>query len=71
LWWVKDAQNLQTAGGLRAAPDFIDQYITTRVPSEDSGDDVLRELVLRVQKHNHTCCKTGTRCCRFDYPQNA
>jgi len=53
LWWVKDAPNLQTVEGLRAAPDFIDQYITTRAPSEDSSDDVLRQLVLRVQKQPH------------------
>ena len=54
LWWVKDAPNLQTVEGLRATPDFIDRYITTRVPSGDSCDAELRRLVLRVQKHNHT-----------------
>ena len=35
LWKTKSVE------GLCAAPDFIDQYITTRVPSEDSGDDEL------------------------------
>ena len=42
LWWVKDAPNLQTVEGLRATPDFIDQYITTRVPSGDSCDELRR-----------------------------
>ena len=41
LWWVKDAPNLQTVG-LCATPDFIDRYITTRVPSGDSCNDELR-----------------------------
>ena len=49
LWWVKDAPNLHTVEGLCATPDFIDRYITTRVPSGDSCDDELRRLVLRVQ----------------------
>jgi len=39
--------------------------LTNTSPQENSGDDVLRQLVLRVQKHNHThtCRKTGTSFC--------
>ena len=70
LWWVKDAPDLQTVEGLRAVPGFIDQYITTKIPSEGE-DDELRTLVMRLQrhKHTHTCQKNGRRGCRFDYPK--
>ena len=70
LWWVKDAPDLQTVEGLRAVPSFIDQYITTKIPSEGE-DDELRTLVMRLQrhKHTHTCQKYGRHGCRFDYPK--
>ena len=66
----KDAPDLQTVEGLRAVPDFIDKYITTKIPSK--GEDAeLRTLVMRLQrhKHTHTCQKNGRRGCRFDYPK--
>ena len=53
LWRVKDAPNLQTVEGLCAVPEFIDQYITTRVPPEGE-DDELRGFVMRLQRHKHT-----------------
>ena len=70
LWWVKDAPDLQSVEGLRAVPGFIDQYITTKIPTEGE-DDELRALVMRLQrhKHTHTCQKNGRRGCRFDYPK--
>ena len=70
LWWVKEAPDLQTVEGLRAVPGFIDQYITTKIPTEGE-DDELRALVMRLQrhKHTHTCQKNGRRGCRFDYPK--
>ena len=49
LWWVKDAPDLQTVEGLCAVPGFIDNYITTKIPSE--GDKASRH------KHTHTCQK--------------
>ena len=52
LWWVKEAPDLQTVEGLRAVPGFIDKYITTKIPSE--GEDELRTLVMRLQRHKHT-----------------
>ena len=54
LWWIKDAPNLNTLEGRTAAPDFIDCYISARIPEKGCGEDSLRFVVLRVQKHNHT-----------------
>ena len=53
LWWVKDAPDLQTVEGLRAVPGFIDQHISTKIPSEGE-DDELRTLVMRLWRHKHT-----------------
>ena len=36
LWWVEDAPNLDTLAGRMAAPEFIDRYITTEIPDDDS-----------------------------------
>ena len=75
LWWVKDAPNLDTVEGRTAAPDFIDRYISARIPEEGCGEYSLRSVVLRVQKHNHTstCIKKDKRKksieCHFDFPQ--
>ena len=44
---MKDAPNLQTVEGLRAVPEFIDQFITTRIPPK-SEDDELCGLVMRL-----------------------
>ena len=70
LWWVKDAPNLRTVEGKRATPEFIDKYITCRVPVIGE-DDELRSLVMRVQRHTHTqtCQKQGRFRCRFDFPK--
>ena len=71
LWWMKDAPDLQTVEGLRAVPGFIDQHISTKIPSEGE-DDELHTLVMRLQrhKHTHTCQKNGRCGCRFDYPKD-
>ena len=63
LWWIKDAPNLDTVEGRTAAPDFIDHYISARIPEEGSSEDSLRSVVLRVQKHSHmsTCIKKDKR----------
>ena len=53
LWWVKDAPDLQTVEGLGAVPGFINNYVTTKIPSEGE-DDELRSLVMRLQRHKHT-----------------
>ena len=70
LWWVKDAPDLQTVEGLGAVHGFINQHISTKIPSEGE-DDEQRTLVMRLQKHNtHTCQKNGRCGCRFDYPKD-
>ena len=58
LWWVKDAPDLQTVEGLCTVPGFIDNYVTTKIPSEGENEE-LCSLVMRLQrhKHTHTCQK--------------
>ena len=64
LWWIDGAPNLDTEEGRNAAPDFIDRYITTKVPK--TGE--LRDKVLKYQRHSHT--KYGQKAnCRFGFPQ--
>ena len=41
LWWIKDAPNLDTVEARTVAPDFIDQYISARIPEEGSSEDSL------------------------------
>ena len=69
LWWVEDAPDIKTVEGRRKAPGFIDKYVSCHVPRD--GEDDLKDLVLRLQKHNHTqtCRKNGRNRCRFDYPK--
>ena len=71
LWWIKDAPNLDTIDGLKQAPDFIDKYITTKIPDLGQDDD-LRSKVLSLQSHHHTktCRKyKSDGPCRFGFPQ--
>ena len=75
MWWIKDAPNLDTVYGRQVAPQYIDNYVSVRIPSETDGGD-LRPLVLRLQQHHHTTtCRKSTRRrrnvgdCRFDFPQ--
>ena len=45
--------------------DFIDQYISCSIPTEEGP---LRDLVLLLQKHCHSSyCKRG-KACRFHFP---
>ena len=52
-WLVEDAPDIKTVKGRRKAPGFIDKYISCHVP-KDGEDDDLKDLVMRLQKHNHT-----------------
>uniref|UniRef100_A0A1X7VR33 Helitron helicase-like domain-containing protein n=1 Tax=Amphimedon queenslandica TaxID=400682 RepID=A0A1X7VR33_AMPQE len=58
--------------GRRKDSGLIDKYVSCHVP-KDHEDDELKDLVLRLQKHNHTqtCRKmeNGRNRCRFDYPK--
>ena len=73
LWWIKDAPDLDTKAGSQSASEFIDIYISVRVPDEGCGEDDLRSAILRVQQHKHTstCEKTTRRKdeCHFDFPR--
>ena len=66
---MEGAPNLDTAEGKRAAPDWIDRFISCLVP-EAGQDEELRDLVLRLQQpaHTYTCRRPGPTDCRFDYP---
>ena len=46
--------------------DFIDQYVTCKIPSDD---EELKDIVLLVQQHSHSsyCRKRGS--CRFNFPK--
>ena len=46
--------------------DFIDQYVTCKIPSDD---EELNDMVLLLQQHSHSsyCRKQGS--CRFNFPK--
>ena len=70
LFWVKNAPKLSD-DGCDAVCDFIDQYVTCKLPSK-ADDSELYEIVSSVQQHskNHSksCKKKGTLC-RFNFPR--
>ena len=74
LWWVENAPDISTEEGKAAAPDFIDEYVTTKLPTVEE-DDLLHRCVSTLQVHEHkdTCTrlKKGKEICRFDFPQPA
>ena len=67
---MKDAPKLSD-DGCDAVCDFIDRYVTCKLPSK-SDDSELYEIVSSVQQHskNHSksCKKKGTMC-RFNFPR--
>ncbi|XP_062614683.1 uncharacterized protein LOC134276442 [Saccostrea cucullata] len=70
LFWIEGAPKLEQDGE-KAVCDFIDKYVTCKIPSEDE-DSELRKIVLDVQqhskKHSQSCRKKGTEC-RFNFPR--
>ena len=70
LFWVQNAPKLSD-DGCEAVCDFIDQYVTCKLPFK-SDDPELNEIVSSVQQHskNHSksCKKKGTMC-RFNFPR--
>ena len=72
LWWVEGAPDMETEEGRAAAPDFIDTYISAKIPSVEE-DPLLNHQVSTLQHHKHTdTCKRllhGEEKCRFDFPQ--
>jgi hypothetical protein len=69
--WVKDAPDMATEAGRKAAPSFIERYISTCVPDQPGQ---LQDLVKKLQTHHHThtCYKGGSGRhgkCRFHMPR--
>ena len=46
--------------------DFIDQYVSCKVPSEDGK---MKELVLLLQKHKYSSYCRRNKTCRFSFPK--
>ena len=46
--------------------DFIDQYVSCKIPEEDSK---LRELVLLLEQHKHSSYCTRNKACCFNFPK--
>ena len=46
--------------------NFIDQYVSCKIPEEDSK---LRELVLLLQQHKHSSYCRRNKGCRFNFPK--
>ena len=46
--------------------DFIDHYVTCKIPSDD---EELKDMILLLQRHSHSsyCRKRGS--CRFNFPK--
>ena len=49
LWWVKDAPNLRTVEGKRATPEFINKYITCRVPVIGEDDELPYNTIIWME----------------------
>ena len=63
--WVKDAPKYGIDDD-QLVCDFIDQYITCGIPSDEGK---LKELVLLLQQHKHSSyCKRHNKC-RFTFPK--
>ena len=65
MFWIKGAPKLGVNTDQEVC-DFIDRYIRCDVPEDD---EVLAQLVSKVQKHRHSAtCRRNERC-RFRYPR--
>ncbi|XP_078691416.1 uncharacterized protein LOC144921886 isoform X1 [Branchiostoma floridae x Branchiostoma belcheri] len=65
ILWIKDAPKVDLDSD-EVVTNFISEHQTCAIPEED---DDLRNLVLSLQKHNHSfTCKQG-QSCRFRYPR--
>ena len=63
--WVKDAPEFGVDNNDDVC-DFIDQYVSCKVPVEDGK---LKELVLLLQKHKHSSYSRRNKTCRFSFPK--
>ena len=63
--WVKDAPEFGVNSDADVC-DFIDQYVSCKLPAEDGK---LKELVFLLQKHKHSSCCKRNKTCRFSFPK--
>ena len=63
--WVKDAPKYIESPDSDVY-DFIDQYVSCRLPAEDGK---LRELVSLLQQHWHSSYCKRNKTCRFSFPK--
>ena len=68
FWWIDGAPNVDTIEGRQQAPQLIDQYISTVIPSQSDNPE-LHHLVQTLQVHRHSpiCYKYNRIACRFEY----
>jgi hypothetical protein len=75
LWWVENAPDIRTEEGKQALPEFVDKYVSCKLPSKDEDPELRKKVqALQVHEHSHTCKKFQGKSsrhanCRFDYPQ--
>ena len=63
--WVKDAPEFGVDNSDDVC-DFIDQYVSCKVPAEDGK---LKDIVLLLQKHKHSSYCRRNKTCRFSFPK--
>ena len=70
FWWIAGEPNVDTIEGRQQAPQFIDQYISTKLPDQ-TREPELNRLVHTLQTHEHspTCYKQNRVNCTFDFPR--
>ena len=63
--WVKDAPEFGEDNN-DVVCDFIDQYVSCKVPAEDGK---LKDIVFLLQKHKHSSYCRRSKTCRFSFPK--
>ena len=63
--WVKDAPRFGIEGN-DVVCEFIDQYVTCKLPAIDGK---LKDLVLLLQNHKHSTYCRRNKTCRFSFPK--
>ena len=63
--WVKDAPEFGVDNDDDVC-DFIDQYVSCKVPAENGK---LKDLVLLLQNHKHSSYCRRNKTCRFSFPK--
>ena len=63
--WVKDAPEFGVNSDANVC-DFIDQYVSRKLPAEDGK---LKELMLLLHKHKHSSYCKRNKTCHFSFPK--